>query len=222
PWAYSEPCRRSPGIRRSARTSSIPCRPSPWPWPPRCWPERRWGLLIGYSKDAYHLLNPFIVSVHSLPKIVLMPLIVLWLGIGKVSSVFLGALMASFPIIIATYTGVRCLERDFIVLARSYRASPLMTLRTVVFPGVTPFILSGVRVGINYAMVGILIAEFFASSKGVGYRMILFMSNFEVDAFFVCMAWVAAFSLACTGIVYYVEKKMRAWRPEAFDAGNPP
>ena len=176
------------------------------------------GLAIGLSPSLYQLLSPFIFALNSLPKIVLMPLIALWLGFGPASNIFLGAMMAAFPICISTHTGVRCIERDFVLLARSYRAGRATLLKTIVLPGVTPFALSGVRVGVNYAMVGVLIAEFFAGSRGIGYRMNHFMDNFEIDRFFVCMTLVVAFSLAITSAVHRIERRVQAWRPEAFVA----
>ena len=174
------------------------------------------GFALGYSTLAFDALNPFIFTANSLPKIVLMPLIVLWLGIGFAANVFLGALMGSFPIIMSVYAGVRSLDRDYILLARSYRATRWHTLRAIVLPGITPFALAGLRIAVSYAMVGTLIAEFFASSEGLGYRMILYMSNFRVDEFFVCICVVAGLTLACSSVVHRLERRVEAWRPSAF------
>jgi NitT/TauT family transport system ATP-binding protein len=149
-----------------------------------------------------------------------MPLVVLWLGIGMSANLFLGAFMASFPIIIGTYTGVSCLERDFTLLAKSFGASRRQTLLTIVLPGLTPYVLSGLRLGVNYAMVGILIAEFFASSRGLGYRMVLYMSNFEIAYFFVCMVIVVVLTLVSTSVVYGIEHFVQAWRPSAFGGAS--
>lgn len=178
------------------------------------------GALVGISPLAYQLLNPFIVSVNSLPKIVLVPLIVLWLGIGMAANVFLGALMASFPIIISTFSGVRSLDRDYVLLARAFGASRGKIARSVVLPGLVPYVLSGLRVGLNYAMVGVLISEFFASSKGVGYRMVLFMQNFEVDGFFVLLVLVATFTVSLTALLHALERRLSRWRPAAFSDGT--
>jgi NitT/TauT family transport system permease protein len=178
------------------------------------------GFLMGYSASVYQVINPFVVALNSMPKIILMPLIVLWLGIGVSTNLCLGALMAGFPIAIATYTGVRSLEQDFVLLAKSFGAGTLTTLRSIVLPGVAPFVVSGLRVGLNYAMVGVLTAEFFASSQGIGYRMVLFISNFEVESFFGCMALVVGFTLACTAAVARLEHALQNWRPVALDMGR--
>ncbi len=174
------------------------------------------GFAMGYSSWAYYVLSPFVIAANSLPKIVLMPLVVLWLGISMRANIFLGALMASFPIMISVYTGVRGLDRNLILLAKSYRASRWILWKEIVLPSLVPFVLSGLRIAISYAMVGGLIAEFFASSQGIGHLMVLYMSNFQVDAFFVCVVLVALFTTACTGAVRTVEKRVEAWRPSAF------
>ncbi len=178
------------------------------------------GFMMGYSSAVYQAINPFVVAINSMPKIILLPLIILWLGIGISANVFLGTLMAGFPIAIATYTGVRSLEQDFILLSRAFRASRLTTLRTVVVPGIAPFVISGLRVGVNYAMVGILTAEFFASSRGIGHRMMLYIYNFEVEYFFGCIALVIAFTLACTAAVARLEQSFQSWRPVALEVGQ--
>jgi len=101
-------------------------------------------------------------------------------------------------------------------VARAFHAGRWMTLRSVILPGILPHLLGGLRVGVNYAMVGVLVSEFFASSRGVGYRMMLYMSNFEIDAFFVCLVLVAAFSLLCSGVLHWLSLRFQAWRPDAF------
>jgi NitT/TauT family transport system permease protein len=175
------------------------------------------GLFIGWSPLAHRLLHPLVVSLNAVPKIALMPLVVLWFGIGKPAGVFLAALMASFPVIISTSTGLAALERDHVLVARAFGAGRALTLKSVVLPGVLPYLVSGLRVGVSYALVGLLVAEFFASSRGIGYRMLAHMSSFEVDAFFVCLLLVAALSLACTAALRAIEARMQAWRPDAFE-----
>jgi ABC-type nitrate/sulfonate/bicarbonate transport system permease component len=175
------------------------------------------GLALGTSSTLYQALNPFVVATNALPKIVLMPLIVLWLGVGFSANVFLGAVMASFPILVSTFSGVRSLEQEYMVLARSFGASRWTVARSIILPGVLPYVLSGLRVGVNYALVGALIGEFFASDRGVGYRMNLYMANFEVDRFFVCLVLVAVFAVCCTWVVHRLERRVERWRPAVFE-----
>lgn len=173
------------------------------------------GVATGVSTIAYDALNPFVASASSLPKIVLMPVIALWLGIGLAGNVVLGALMGSFPILTNVHAGVRSLDRDMVLLARAYGASRWMLFRAIILPAVTPFVLAGLRVAVSYAMVGALIAEFFASSRGLGYRMVVFTASFRVDEFFVCVGLVLSVTLSCTGLVHMLERRVQGWRPDA-------
>lgn len=171
------------------------------------------GLALGTSRPLYLALNPFVVASNALPKIVLLPLIVIWLGVGLAANVFLGSLMASFPILVSTFTGVRHLEQEYSDLARSFGASGWLRLRAIVLPGVLPYVVSGLRVAVSYALVGALIGEFFSSERGLGHRMRLHMANFEVDPFFVCLCLVAALALLATAAVERLERRVERWRP---------
>ncbi len=170
------------------------------------------GLLVGVSEVARAIFDPFITAANALPKVVLMPIVVLWVGIGAPASIVLGTFMASFPIIVSMRAGVRALDDDFTLVARAFGASWRMRITSVVLPGVAPYALAGLRVGVNYAMVGVLISEFFASGRGLGHRMIVLVSNFEIDAFFGCLILVAAFVLVCSAVVHRVERRAEAWR----------
>ncbi len=174
------------------------------------------GFLMGASRVAWHALNPFVVVANSLPKVVLMPLVLLWLGISVSANVFLGSLMASFPILINVAGGVRGMDVELMNLARAFRAGRWLTVRAVVLPAVTPHALAGLRVGVSYGMVGVLIAEFFGANRGTGHRMLVYIANFHVAEFFVCVVLVAAFTLACVGVVALLERRVEAWRPSAF------
>lgn len=176
------------------------------------------GLLMGYSPMAHRLLHPLVVTFNSLPKVALMPLIVLWVGLGRPAGVLLATLMASFPVLIATSSGLEALERDHVQMARSFGAGRALLLRRVVLPGVTPYLVSGLRVGVSYALVGVILAEFFAASRGLGYRMVVTMQNFEVDAFFVCLIVVALVAVTSTSLLRRLERRMYRWRPAAFEA----
>jgi NitT/TauT family transport system permease protein len=175
------------------------------------------GLVMGYSPTAHRLIHPFVVAFNALPKVALMPLIVLWVGLGRPAGVLLATLMASFPVLIATATGLRTMERDHVTMARAFGASPSMMMRRVILPGVVPHLLGGLRVGVSYALVGVIIAEFFASSQGLGYRMVVYMQNFEVDAFFVCLITVAVVAIGATTSLRAAEQRVQAWRPDAFE-----
>ena len=178
------------------------------------------GVVMGINRFAYQVLNPFVVMANGLPKVVLMPWIVLWLGISMAANVFLGTLMASFPVLTSVYGGVRQMDGDLVLLARSFGASRRFVWFHVLLPSLLPHILAGLRVAISYTMVGVILAEFFASNRGLGHRMVVYMSNFDVDAFFVCVVLVACWTVGCTSIVRALERRVESWRSGAFDGSG--
>ena len=174
------------------------------------------GVAMGASRAVFNLINPYVVAMNALPKIVLCPLIMIWFGTGMGARVFLGAVMAGFPIITSTLTGVQSIDRDFVTLARTYRASRWKIFKDVLLPSIAPYVLSGMRVGVNYTMVGVLIVEFFASSKGVGYRLYAYSQNFQIDLFFVLLLVMVVFVLTCSAIIHRAEMRFGDWRHAAF------
>jgi NitT/TauT family transport system permease protein len=174
------------------------------------------GVVAGISRPVFFAINPFVVGMNALPKVVLCPLVMLWFGTGGSARIFLGSLMALFPILASTLTGVQSVDRGHLMVARAYGASQRRILQSVVLPAIAPFVLSGLRVGVNYAMVGILIVEFFASSKGIGYRLYSYSQNFQTDLFFALMVFIVAFVLTCAALVHRAELHFGAWRDAAF------
>ncbi len=174
------------------------------------------GVAMGASRAVFNLINPYVVAMNALPKIVLCPLIMIWFGTGMGARVFLGAVMAGFPIITSTLTGVQSIDRDFVTLAKAYRASRWKIFKDVLLPSIAPYVLSGMRVGVNYTMVGVLIVEFFASSKGVGYRLYAYSQNFQIDLFFVLLLVMVIFVLTCSNIIHRAELHFGDWRHAAF------
>lgn len=174
------------------------------------------GVAMGVSKTLYHLVDPYVVAMNALPKVVLCPLVMLWFGTGMSARVFLGAVMAAFPIIASTVTGVQSIDRDHVLLVRACRGSRWVVFKDVLLPSIAPFVLSGMRVGVNYTMVGVLVVEFFASSSGVGYRLNAYSQNFQGEQFFVLLFLVVAFVLALSGAIRLAEVRLGGWRNSAF------
>lgn len=174
------------------------------------------GVAMGASRALFNLFNPYVVAMNALPKIVLCPLVMIWFGTGLGARVFLGTMMACFPIIASTVTGLQSIDRDFVMLARAYRASRWRIFKDILMPSIAPYVLSGMRVGVNYTMVGVLIVEFFASSSGVGYRLYAYSQNFQIDLFFVLLVLVVTFVLAFSNLIHSLEMRFGDWRNAAF------
>lgn len=175
------------------------------------------GAAMGASPLASALLEPWFAALNAVPKIALLPVVVLGFGLGRPPAVFLGAVMGSFPVAVSVHAGMRGLERDFVQLARAFGAGRLMILRAVILPGLLPHGLAAFRIAINYCMVGVLLVEFFAADRGLGYRMLVFSSNFQTAPFFALLVFVMGLALALSAALRRLERRLTAWRPEALE-----
>jgi ABC-type nitrate/sulfonate/bicarbonate transport system permease component len=173
------------------------------------------GLIMGRSKTLDALLDPYVTSLNAIPRIVFLPLLILWFGIGiwsKIVIVFAGAV---FPLLINTYVGVKNVDRVLVNVVRSFGANEWQVMKTVVVPNSLPYIVVGLRLAIGRAILGVVVGEFFGSSKGLGFMIASAASNYKVDVVFVGVAIFMALSLILTLSVKRLESRLASWRPEA-------
>jgi ABC-type nitrate/sulfonate/bicarbonate transport system permease component len=176
------------------------------------------GVLLGRSATLNAMIDPFITAFNATPRLVFLPLLMLWFGIGiwsKVAVVFLGAL---FPLLINTYEGVRNTDKLLINVVRSFGAGEWDISRLVVVPNSLPFIIVGLRLAIGRAVLGVVVSEFFGSQDGLGVVMVRAASEFKVDIVFAGLIVFAALSLIMTGLVKLIEDRLTRWRPQHSNA----
>jgi NitT/TauT family transport system permease protein len=172
------------------------------------------GVLIGRSRTLNAMFDPFITAFNATPRLVFLPLVMLWFGLGlwsKVIIVFIGAL---FPILINTYEGVRNSDKLLINVVRSFGAKEWDIARLVVIPNAMPYIVAGLRLAIGRAVLGVVVAEFFGSESGLGVMMVQAAGRYQVDIVFSGLIIFAALSLAMTAAVQVVEHRLSRWRPQ--------
>jgi ABC-type nitrate/sulfonate/bicarbonate transport system permease component len=172
------------------------------------------GVLIGRSRTLNAMLDPFITAFNATPRLVFLPLLMLWFGLGvtaKIVIVFIGAL---FPILINTYEGVRNADRTLINVVRSFGASEWDVARLVVVPNAMPYIIAGLRLAIGRAVLGVVVAEFFGSESGLGVMMVQAAGRYQVDVVFSGLIVFAALSLVLTWMVQLLENRLGRWRPQ--------
>jgi NitT/TauT family transport system permease protein len=172
------------------------------------------GILLGRSKTLDAMFDPFITAFNATPRLVFLPLFLLWFGIGlwsKVMIVFIGAL---FPILINSFEGVRNADKLLINVVRSFGGSEWDIARLVVVPNSLPYIVVGLRLAIGRAVLGVVVAEFFGSQEGLGVIMVRAASRFQVDVVFAGLIIFAGLSLAMTGLVKLLEDRLSQWRPQ--------
>jgi ABC-type nitrate/sulfonate/bicarbonate transport system permease component len=172
------------------------------------------GVLLGRSRTLNAMLDPFVTAFNATPRLVFLPLLLLWFGLGmwsKVMIVFIGAL---FPILINTYEGVRNSDKILINVVRSFGAKEWDIARLVVVPNALPYIVAGTRLAIGRAVLGVVVAEFFGSEEGLGVIMVRAASSYQVDVVFAGVVVFAALSLLMTSLVKMIENQLSSWRPE--------
>ena len=127
------------------------------------------GILMGWYGRVNAVLDPFVSALYATPRIALLPLIMIWFGIGlmsKIAIVFLGAV---FPILVNTITGVRTVNADFVKVARSFGSNDWQMFLTVALPSSVPLLLTGLRLGLGHALVGIVVGEMYGATHGLGF-----------------------------------------------------
>src|SRR5712691_6093411 len=169
------------------------------------------GLTIGWYRRFSFAVDPFITFFYATPRIVLLPLLIIWFGIGiwsKIAVVFLGAF---FAIVINTSSGVRNLDANLIKVAKSFGATDLQLFTTIALPGSVPFILTGLRLGIGHALVGVVVGELVAAQAGVGLMMATAGATFQTPKVFAGLVIVAAGGMLLTYLCALIERRFQAW-----------
>jgi ABC-type nitrate/sulfonate/bicarbonate transport system permease component len=172
------------------------------------------GISIGWYKKMSYLFDPFVNAMNATPRVALLPLIIIWLGIGipsKIGIIFLGAV---FPMLINARDGVKTTPQSLLNAAKSFGASEWRIFRTVVFPSTVPFILTGLRLGIGRALVGVLVGELYAATAGIGFMITVAGATFQTDKVFVGILIFAITGMVLTEVVDRLERRFDKWRPK--------
>ena len=171
------------------------------------------GILMGWYRRLNAVLDPFVSALYATPRIALLPLLMIWFGIGfasKIAIVFLGAV---FPILVNTVTGVRTLDADFIKVARSFGATDRQLFATVALPSTVPLLLAGLRLGLGHALIGIVVGEMFGASSGVGFLISVSGARFQTDKMMVGIVIIAFAGMLLTALLRAIERRFERWRP---------
>jgi NitT/TauT family transport system permease protein len=172
------------------------------------------GILMGWYSRLNAVLDPFVNALYATPRIALMPLIIIWFGIDLTAKIAIIFLSTVFPILVNTMTGVRTMERDFVKVARSFGATDGQLFLTVALPSSVPNLLTGLRLGLGHALIGIVVGEMYGSSAGIGYMMQAAGATFQTDKVMVGIVIIAGAGMALTQILKMIEARYDVWRPD--------
>ena len=172
------------------------------------------GVLIGWYRRLAMVIDPFVTTLYSTPRVALVPLVLIWFGIGMWSKVFIVFINAVFPVLINTIGGVRAIDVDLLRAARAYCASDWQIFTTVVVPGAVPFILTGVRQAVALGLIGVVVGEMFGGSEGIGFMVNYGGQTFQTDTVFLGVTIIALSGITLTWLAEQLEKRFSRWRPE--------
>ncbi len=173
------------------------------------------GIAIGFAMGRVRLLDvaltPYVNAIYATPRIALIPVLVLWLGIGFEMRITIVALGAVFPLIINTYAGAKHVDPELLDTGRSFMASPGQMLRTIVMPSSLPFMFAGFRIGIGRGVSGVIVAEMTSALTGLGRIMIENAKYLQIAEVFVSIMVLGIFSLFLFEGVARVQKRLTPW-----------
>jgi len=173
------------------------------------------GVWLGLSRSAARILDPFIKGLNAIPRVVLAPIFVLWLGLGLWSKVALAVTLVFFVTFFNAMQGVREVNPVVLANARILGAKRSDLLRHVYFPAAASWILSSLRTSVGFAVVGAIIGEYLGASAGLGYLIAQAEGNFDAVGVFAGILILAVFVLLIDSVLDIIEKRLIKWRPNA-------
>ncbi len=169
------------------------------------------GILMGTVCPLSKVLDPYVNALYAMPTVALVPLVIIWVGLGFEAKVFLTFIVAVFPIVISAQTGIDNISPAYIETARSFACSRSQMLWKVILPAAIPFFVSGLRLGLGRALVGVVVAEMFTALSGLGYMVTVYGNTFKTAYLFVPIITLAIVSIALTALLRWIERKLTPW-----------
>jgi NitT/TauT family transport system permease protein len=173
------------------------------------------GIALGWFSTVRLALSPIVAALNAMPRIALMPLFIIWFGLGLGAKVALVFMSAVIPIVINMQMAMRNVDPDLIRVAKAYGANRWQIFRTVALPMSVPFLITALQIATGRALLGVVVAEVFGGSQGLGYLIQYAGATFQTDKVFVCVALIAAFGIAMDRLLTSASRRFDAWRGSA-------
>jgi len=170
------------------------------------------GVVIGSVRVLREVLSPFVVAIYGMPKILVLPWIVLILGFGTAPAIVYGTIHGFFPIVVLVMGGVRDVDRTLVTVGRAFGASTWQLYWKVLLPAIVPTVLAGMRLGIVFCLLGVLIVEMFAGVRGMGHVMGSLANGFQAPELFAATALVSFASIAIVLALDALNDRLSHWR----------
>ena len=173
------------------------------------------AFFIVYSRIFDRVIYPMLVASQAVPKVALAPILLVALGYGIAPKIIVAFLIAFFPVVVNTVTGLASVDRDTLNLMHSMGASKMDVFRKVRFPHAVPSMIAGFKVAIAFAVVGAVVGEFVGSRSGLGYYMLLATGNFDTPLVFACVVFLTLMGIILFYTVGLLEVALGRWNRTA-------
>jgi NitT/TauT family transport system permease protein len=170
------------------------------------------GLLMGRYRLAEYILDPFVYAFDATPRVALIPLLLLWFGLGTSSKIAIVFLSGLFPVLMNTFSGVRTVSGHLVDIGRAYGAREGKIFTKIILPAALPFIMAGIRLAVGRALIGIITAEMFTAVSGIGALLIRYSSALATDKFFVPVILLALLGVILSSAVERLQKRLAPWK----------
>ena len=172
------------------------------------------GIFMSLSRFFRDAVYPLIVAFQVVPKVALAPLFILWFGLGGTSRLMLAFFIAFFPMVVNTFAGLESVDPTMIRMARAFHATRLTIFRKIQLPHALPYIFSGLKISITFAVIGIVVAEFVTSQEGLGYLIVFSEGNLDTPMMMGALVVLSLVGILLYGAVVGLEKLCIWWEPE--------
>jgi NitT/TauT family transport system permease protein len=170
------------------------------------------GVLIGISQTLADFVLPLIYAANATPIVALAPLFILLLGVGAASKIVVIFLLCYFAVLVNTVAGIRTVDRQLVEAARAFRANRVQIVRLVMLPFAVPFIIAGLRTALGRGLVGIIVAELYGASAGLGWLAWSASEQMNAKLLFVAVSILAVAGVTCTLALDLLERRIAPWR----------
>lgn len=169
------------------------------------------GLVVGWSRAIYRGLYPVMIGFNSIPKVAVVPILIMWFGIGEVPAILTAFLISFFPIVVNVATGLATIEPELEDVLRALGASKLDVMRKVGIPRSMPYFFGSLKVAITLAFVGAVVSETVGANAGLGHLMSQAGSNFQMPLVFAGLMALAVEGIAMYAVTALIEQRMAGW-----------
>jgi ABC-type nitrate/sulfonate/bicarbonate transport system permease component len=170
------------------------------------------GLLMGRYRLAEYLLDPFVYALDATPRVALIPVLLLWFGLGTSSKIAIVFLSGLFPVLMNTFSGVRTVSANLVDVGRAYGAREGKIFSKIMLPAALPFVMAGIRLAVGRSLIGIITAEMFTAVTGLGALLIRYSSALATDKFFVPVILLALLGVFLSSAVEKLQKRLAPWK----------